>query len=167
MIKKIYVILLISLIASCSGPKTEQSYPKSVEDIRHERQGKITGEEGWVILGAEKDETKGMGITVNSFLWRATLDTLSFAPLASADPIGGVIITEWYENPEARGERFKINATVLDKRLRSDGIKVAVFKQTLDKNGSWRDDKVTPNVAKDLETKILTRARELKIKQAR
>lgn len=165
--KRIYFLFLVIITASCSGAKTEQSYPKSVEDIRHERQGKITGEEGWVILGGEKDETKGMGITVNSFLWRATLDTLSFAPLASADPIGGVIITEWYENPEARGERFKINASILDKRLRSDGIKVAIFKQIIDKNGNWRDEKVTSGLAKDLETKILTKARELKIKQSR
>ena len=76
---------------------------------------------------------------VNSYLWHATLDTLSFIPLASADPFGGVIITEWYSAPEAPNERMKVTVYILDRALRADGLKVAVFRQTKDATGVWAD----------------------------
>ena len=103
----------------------------------------------------------GSPIGVNSYLWRATLDTLSFMPLASADPFGGVIITDWYEDPKTPGERFKVNALILDKTLRADGVKITLFKQKMDK-GSWRDQQVDDKLAHSLEDTILTRARQLK-----
>ena len=86
-----------------------------------------------------KITTAAQGLGVNSFLWRATLDTLGFMPLASADPFGGVIITDWYEDPKTKGERFKVNALILDKTLRADGVKITVFKQRLDAKNIWRD----------------------------
>jgi hypothetical protein len=99
---------------------------------------------------------------VNSYLWHATLDTLSFMPLASADPFGGVIITEWYSSPEAQGERLKVTVYILDRHLRADGLKVAVFRQT--KSGdSWVDAEVNPDTATKLTDAILTRARELRL----
>ncbi|MDQ8030345.1 MAG: DUF3576 domain-containing protein, partial [Brevundimonas sp.] len=76
---------------------------------------------------------------VNSYLWRATLDTLSFMPLASADPYGGVVITDWYVNPEKTDERFKATAYILDTRLRADGLNVTVFKQARGADGNWVD----------------------------
>jgi len=106
----------------------------------------------------------GSGIGVNSFLWRAALDTIAFMPVASADPFGGVILTDWYENPETPGERFKLNVYILDKQLRADGIRVAVFKQKMDKD-AWRDDKVPDTMATSIENTILTRARELRVSQ--
>ena len=78
-------------------------------------------------------------IGVNGYLWRATLDTLSFMPLASADPYGGVVITDWYTNPEKPDERFKCTVYILDARLRADGLNVAVFKQNKDPSGNWID----------------------------
>ena len=105
-------------------------------------------------------------ITVNSYLWRASLDTLSFLPLSSADPFGGVIISEWHEDPESPGERFKVTVYILDQRLRADGIKVAVFRQAISGNNAWADAPVNPNVAIDLENAILTRARQLRIDSA-
>ena len=155
------------MLSACSGiGGTESSFPKDPKDVRRERHGSLSGEGGINLLGGKEDEdVSSVGIAVNSFLWRATLDTLSFIPLASADPIGGVIITDWYENPEAPGERFKVNATILDKRLRSDGVRVSVFKQTLsaNKGNNWRDVAADGVLAKKLEDAILTRARELKI----
>ena len=91
-------------------------------------------------LGMHKEAPKPVAanaIGVNSYLWRATLDTLSFMPLASADPFGGVIITDWYEDPKAPGERFKVNALILDRSLRADGVKLTVFKQKQVKN-AWQ-----------------------------
>ena len=91
--------------------------------------GGLFGGDGLNIFGKDKDSQKGggSGIGVNSFLWRATLDTLSFMPLNSADPFGGVIITDWYTPPESSDERFKLTAYILGTALRSDAIKVSVF----------------------------------------
>ena len=100
---------------------------------------------------------------VNSYLWHATLDTLSFIPLASADPFGGVVITEWYSNPEKPDERFKCTVYILDTRLRADGLNVTVFKQIKDPSGNWVDASAADQTSTDIENAILTRARQLRL----
>ena len=100
---------------------------------------------------------------VNSYLWRASLDTLSFMPLASADPYGGLIITDWYANPEKLDERFKATVYILDTRLRADGLNVAIAKQTRGADGQWRDAAASPQTETDIENAILTRARQLRV----
>ena len=100
---------------------------------------------------------------VNGYLWRATLDTLAFMPLASADPYGGVVITDWYANPEKPDERFKATAYILDTRLRADGLNVTVFKQTRDAGGAWVDAPLAGQTDTDIENAILTRARQLRL----
>ena len=102
-------------------------------------------------------------IGVNSFLWRATLDTLAFMPLASADPYGGVVITDWYVNPEKPDERFKATVYILDTRLRADGLNVSVFKQVKDGTGQWIDSPVAGQTDTDIENAILTKARQLRL----
>ena len=103
------------------------------------------------------------GIGVNSYLWRATLDTLSFMPLGSADPWGGVITTDWYVNPEKPDERFKTTVYILDTRLRADALNVTVFKQVRDGSGNWQDSAVSGQTEQDLENSILTKARQLRL----
>ncbi|HXC55571.1 MAG TPA: DUF3576 domain-containing protein [Rhizomicrobium sp.] len=100
---------------------------------------------------------------VNSYLWHATLDTLSFIPLASADPFGGVVITDWYTAPQVPNERMKVTVYILDRNLRADGLKIAVFRQTKDATGGWSDAQVAADTATRLEDAILTRARELRL----
>jgi hypothetical protein len=102
------------------------------------------------------------GIGVNSFLWRASLDTLNFMPLVSADPFGGVIITDWYTNPEKPNERFKATVYILDTRLRADAIKVSIFKQQLTANG-WSDAPTDVETGVQIENAILTKARQYKL----
>ena len=102
-------------------------------------------------------------IGVNGYLWRASLDTLAFMPLASADPYGGVILTDWYVNPEKPDERFKCTVYILDTRLRADGLNVTVFKQHQDAAGSWVDVAAADQTASDIENAILTRARQLRL----
>jgi len=110
-----------------------------------------------------KAATSGVGVGVNSYLWRASLDTLSFMPLASADPFGGVIITEWYQAPNVANERFKVTVYILDRRLRADALKVSVFHQQQDKKGNWVDATLDPETPAKLENAILTRARQMRI----
>jgi hypothetical protein len=100
---------------------------------------------------------------VNAYLWRASLDTLAFMPLASADPYGGVIITDWYANPEKPDERFKCTVYILDTRLRADGLNVTVSKQVHDAVGGWVDANASDQTATDIENAILTRARQLRL----
>jgi hypothetical protein len=102
-------------------------------------------------------------IGVNGYLWRATLDTLSFMPLASADPYGGVIITDWYADPQKPDERFKITVYILDARLRADGLSVAVFKQRHDASGQWIDAPSGSETETQIENAILTKARQLRL----
>jgi hypothetical protein len=111
----------------------------------------------------KKEEEAGGGIGVNAYLWRASLDTLNFMPLASADPFGGVIITDWYSPPETPSERFKMNVYILDRALRADGIRVTAFRQTRDPSGNWVDMKVEAKTATDIENSILTRARQMRL----
>ena len=100
-------------------------------------------------------------IGVNSYLWRAAVDTVSFAPLLQADANSGVIITDWYSNPKAPGERVKITVAILDQDLRADALRVAASRQ-VNQNGAWVDAPVTAATVQKLEDIILTRARDLR-----
>jgi hypothetical protein len=137
-------------VAACGGN------PKSFS-AEGEKKGGFLGIGGKTVAAPEAS------IGVNGYLWRASLDTLSFMPLASADPYGGVIVTDWYINPETPAERFKATVYILDTRLRADGLNVTVFKQSKDINGAWVDTEVTPQTATDIENAILTRARQLRL----
>ena len=110
-------------------------------------------------LAASKVTTIG----VNAYLWRATLDTLAFMPLSSADPYGGVIITDWYVNPEQPSERFKCTVYILDARLRADGLNVSVTREVSNGQGGWTTAPASPQTETDIENAILTRARQLRL----
>lgn len=100
-------------------------------------------------------------IGVNSYLWRAALDTVSFAPLLQANPNSGVIITDWYANPKAPGERVKLTVAILDQDLRADALRVSASRQTY-LNGTWVDAPVSAATVQKLEDIIFTRARDLR-----
>jgi hypothetical protein len=110
----------------------------------------------------DDDDRRGTNIGVNSFLWRATLDTLNFMPLASADPFGGVIITDWFTDPRLPNERFKATVYILDTRLRADALNVSVFRQEMTSRG-WQDVQVSQDTSLQIENAILTRARQLRL----
>ncbi|HET7605698.1 MAG TPA: DUF3576 domain-containing protein [Sphingomicrobium sp.] len=100
-------------------------------------------------------------IAVNSYLWKAAVDTVSFAPLLQANPNSGVIITDWYANPKTPGERVKLTVAVLDPDLRADALRVSAARQVY-QNGSWVDAPVSAATVQKLEDIILTRARDLR-----
>ena len=158
-------------IAGCQETKTEYSYPDHSHGRReptgsNKPADSVFGAGGGLsILGGNRApaEGGGSGVGVNSFLWRASLDTIVFMPLSSADPFGGVIITDWFSPAETPNERFKMTVYILDRRLRSDGLKVAVFRQVRGPSGEWLDAPVAPKTATELENAILTRARQLRL----
>ena len=156
--------LLALFLSACSASQGPPPEP----DPDPDDPGHFFGENGIPLFSfsrAEQDRGGG-GIGVNAFLWRASLDTLTFLPLASADPFGGVIITDWYVPPEAGGdERLKLTVYILDQRLRADGVRVAVFRQERD-GEDWRDTAVASDTSTRIENAILTRAREMWLNSA-
>lgn len=142
--------------------KDNSPRPDNLERLRQE-QGSVFGET--LVLGGtdRTDDAGGVGVAVNSYLWRASLDTVSFFPMAQVDAFGGVIITEWYALPESPNERFKVNVYILGRQLRSDGVRVSMFKQVRTANGGWQDVPVPDDTVVKLENSILTRARQMRI----
>lgn len=167
LINSFAAITILCFLSGCgffSGSKADAPVNSNLE-LKESRgvSGPGSTDNGLFSFNNAKNSGGGVGIGVNSYLWRATLDTLSFLPLVSADPFGGVIITDWYEDPKATGERFKVNAFITDKTLRVDAIKITVFKQRLDNKGVWRDEEISKDLADQLEDTILTRAREMRL----
>ena len=158
--------MAVLVFYGCAETDGDTAYPDSIG--RHSTydpgpQGSIFGPGGLTIFGGGEETGTGAPIPVNSYLWRASLDTLSFMPLVSADPFGGVIITDWFTPPESVNERFKMTVYILSRQLRSDGLKVAVFRQQSDGNGNWIDAEVNVATAAEVENSILTRARQLRV----
>jgi hypothetical protein len=100
-------------------------------------------------------------IGVNSYLWRATLDTLSFMPLVQTDSNGGVVVTDWYANPQSPNERMKVTVSILDQDLRADAVRVAALRE-VNQGGQWVSAPVAAATTQKLEDVILTRARDLR-----
>ncbi len=115
---------------------------------------------GW-LGGDSGDERKG--VAVNAYLWRASLDALSFMPMDQTDPFGGIIKTGWYDPPNSPNERLRVSVFILDSRLRADALRVSVFRQVKKPTGDWIDDTVDPETVTKLENVILNKARSLKI----
>jgi hypothetical protein len=159
-------LLAILLLTACEGVATERASGESFEDKEKKNKGKLFGDIN--LLGPDRNEDagNGSGIGVNAFLWRASLDTLSFLPLSSADPFGGVIITDWYSPPESPDERFKVTAYILGRQLRSDGVRIAAFRQEIVEGRGWVDSQVEDQTGAKLEGAILSRARELRVASA-
>ena len=173
----IFIISTLFFLNTCSLDDAEIVRAPIPEDRvikrereRRERAGETTEDEtflgdlfkGFTGIG-DKKKTGGEGIGVNAYIWRASLNTLSFMPLLSADPFGGVIITDWYSNSKTSKEKFKIVAYILGTELRVDAIKISVFKKIKVEDGDWVDIKNSQILQNKIEDAILTKARKYKI----
>ncbi len=167
------VPVLLAVAVTLAGCKTTPVGENEYNDPRYAGPGggTLSGDAGGLVLfggnksGSGQNEGGGAGLGVNAYLWRAALDTLSFMPLASADPFGGVIITDWYQPQGAPGERFKATAYILGRQLRADGIRVSVFRQ-VQQGTQWADAPVSASTTTEIENKVLARARELRSQAA-
>jgi hypothetical protein len=161
MIKYFMILLTALLVSSCSNNQVVTN--------------PITGEKPTPGIFS-KDADKGIsldqilnpqnrdGITanVNGFLWRASLNVLSIAPLISTDALGGTIITDWYINKNIKNQRIKITAFIKTSELRSDGIDIKVHVQKKE-NGVWSDTMTNEKLETQIEDQILNEARILRI----
>ena len=158
----------IALLAACDGVQVQESnvpdhFDSLGNPVDFDKRESVLGEGGLFNLNATPGSgDPGGGIGVNAFLWRATLDTVSVWPIASADPFGGVIITDWHSPEAAPSERFKMNVFILGKQLRADGVRVSLFRETRDSAGNWRSASTQKDSSARLEEAILARARQLR-----
>ena len=165
MIKNIILIILISIISSCSSneivsnPITEKKSKPGLFSKDAEKGISISD-----ILNRESKE--GISVNVNGYLWRASLDVLSIAPLISTDALGGTIITDWYVNKNIKNKRIKIMAYIKTSELRSDGVSVKVHVQNL-KNSVWSDTYTDNKLSSHIENNILNEARNYRINSSK
>ena len=157
-----FCMALVGGVAACSRirPKTDRDY---ADPRDNDPKGSLSGSDGTLFSTGKRRDSADQcgGLGVNAYLWRGALDTLSFMPLSSADPFGGVIITDWFQPPSTPNERFKATAYILGRQLRADGVKVSIFRQVM-QGGHWTDAPVDRATAIEIENKILARARQLR-----
>lgn len=164
------VMVVFPAIQGCASLGGEAAYPETIGKSppvdSNATADTVFGSGGMNLFGGEKAARGGGGssIPVNVHLWRATLDTLSFMPLVTADAFGGIIITDWFVPlADSPNERFKVTAYILSREIRTDGLRVSVFRQLRDSSGQWADSEVSAGTAGELENAILTRAREMRV----
>ncbi len=168
------LLLPLGLAACGSSNNVRPVAANEYNDPRYSgpAQGTLFGNDGITLGDTHRNPSANAGagegggaLGVNAYLWRGALDTLAFMPLVSADPFGGVIITDWYQPPAAPDERFKATAYILGRTLRADGVRVSVFRQ-VNQDGHWVDAAVSPETVGAIEAKVLERARELRVQTA-
>ena len=158
MIKKILLFYIFMLLLACTSNNDTLINAKKPEPGLFSKDAS-EGINLSDLLGPKSDETT---ININGYLWRASLEVLSIAPLISTDALGGVIITDWYTNKNIKDKRIKITAHIRTSELRSDGIKVKVHTQKFIDN-IWTDTITDNNLASKIEISILNEARNLRV----
>lgn len=176
-VKIAFAAAAVLLLQACGGVKDGDYYPDDPiggNDSTMKTEGGANPDDDRLLKnmdifgGSSGKSGAASGLGINSYLWRASLDTLAFMPLTTVDSTGGVIITDWHANPQVPNERFKLTVYILDTRLRADGVKVSVFRQEQAEGSSeWRDATVAAKTSTQLENQILRRARELKVGAAK
>lgn len=166
-------LLLLPALGGCgffanSTPVPPETYSPQNVDRQAPSAGTIFGPSGLSLdlanrgRGAAGAAGPGAELGVNAYLWRGALDTLSFMPLSSADPFGGVIITDWWQPPQAPDERFKATAYILGRELTAAALRLSIYRQVRQQNGEWVDAAVSPQTISDIENRVLDRARTLR-----
>lgn len=164
--KQLLTTALALTLTACAGANVEKADVNPTPHDMKQGEGLLSGQSGNLLDGFNKGRKGGVvqaALPVNVYLWRASLDAISFMPLTSASATDGVIITDWYRNPNNMQERVKVNVYIMGQSFTAQNLKVSMFKQ-VKKMGEWVDvpaDKATQN---QLEETILTNARALKIK---
>lgn len=153
---------LLLTLSACTNPKIENDYTPADGDLY--RFGSILGTQGIAVIGGENKKIDDNTIKVNRYLWLASLEVLSVLPIASADPFGGLIITEWHALDENPNEMFKIVARIDAKELRADALSLKLYKKVKDQMGKWQNASVSKDTITYFENAILSKASELRQK---
>ena len=139
-------------------------------ETRNATGGGLFGKGGIDIFSTDKNKTQSggfatVGMPINPYLWSASLETLSFIPLSSADPFGGTIFTDWYSTESNENERCKVNVFISGAELKTQNLRVTSFCEVFKKN-KWVGVKTNNQDNIDLENAILNKAKKLKLKNS-
>src|SRR3989344_239032 len=160
-IKTLSVISILILSLPSLADKTLGKEPKNKRERREDKTKGHLLAEPLFTTAKKKNETYGIG--VNTYLWKASLETVSFLPKKSTDPFGGTIITDWYSSPETPNERLKIEIMITGRALTSECVQVAIFREKKNTRGEWISIPLDRDTLLKFEETILSRARELKV----
>ena len=154
------------ILSGCAQGKTENANPNPTPHDNKEGPGLFSGRSGNMLdaFRKSKEGVAALALPVNPYLWRASLDAISFMPLAEVDSTGGVLTTDWYSNPKTPNEQVKINILILGRALTPQSLKVTMFKQEK-KGDNWVNTTAAESTVKKLEDAILTNARRLRVKE--
>lgn len=171
MSRLLFLIISLLLIAACKPTiersKEDYNPQTSQERLENDMKSLITkSDEPIVIFGSKKKpgETGGGSALSNTYLWKASIESISFMPLISTDANSGVILTDWYSAPETPNEKFKFNILVLSPELQITSLKVTAFKQVQSTSGQWRSANVNKDLVRNIEDNILKKAIAMKAK---
>lgn len=159
--KSLLVLVCAATLVGCSGT-VERAEVNPLPHDTIKGPGLFSGESGNILDAFRSKNVEGGVLGVNSYLWRASLESISFMPILQADSNGGVILTDWFTNPEKPNERAKVSLYILSKNLTAQGLKATVFKQTREDHG-WGEAQPAEDTARALEETILTAARSLRV----
>ena len=161
MIRHMLLITVFFITSACSDYNSIVSNPVTGEKLKPGLFSKDSSK-GISLSDLLNPQDSSGSVNVNGYLWRATLNILSIAPLISTDALGGTIITDWYVNKNIKNQRLKVTAFIIGSELRSDGIKVKVHIQNF-KNNNWSETFTDINLANQIEENILNKARNLRV----
>ncbi|MCI4662623.1 MAG: DUF3576 domain-containing protein [Neomegalonema sp.] len=156
---------VLMMLQACSSAEVKSEYPKDDAFGNRLRAGEKEPPglfNAGAIFGSGESSGETTNLPVNKYLWRASLDTLAFLPLASTDPYGGVIVTEWGSSPASPNERMKVSTYITSAELKPQSLKAVVNRQVRNEAGQWVEAPVSAETARKLENAILTRARQIK-----
>ena len=160
MIKNILLITILLMISSCSNYKSV--FSSKVNDKTQKPILVLEDTRKDVLLSKIINPQNLDNVNVNGYLWRATLNILSFVPLISTDALSGTIITDWYVNKNIQNQRLKITVNINTNELKSESIKIKVEIQNF-KNNIWSQPLTSNSLATQIEDSILNEARNLKL----
>ena len=160
MIKNILLITILFMISSFSNYKSV--FSKKVNGKTQKPILVLEDTNKDVLLSKIINPQNLDNVNVNGYLWRATLNILSVAPLISTDALSGIIITDWYANKNIQNQRLKITAYINTNELKSESINIKVEIQSF-KNNIWSQPLTSKSLATQIEDSILNEARNLKL----
>ena len=163
--KNVIVFIIILNLISCTSLKNDGEQIEPNVQKRVEAEAKKGG--GIILFGGDKKNSGTIDFSSTNVMWRATLKTLNFLPLVSADYSAGLIVTDWYSEQKLGKEQIKIQVSFLSNDLKSESIVVSSFKRICESNGICTNSSVNESVNKEIKDSIITNARLLKIEETK
>ena len=161
--------LILMFLSNCSQKDPVTGENKYIEPDLKKRIEKARDEGGGIFanIGKSSKNQSTVDFKSASLLWKATLKSLEFLPLMNADYSGGIIIYDWYSNPNKPLEQIKISVQFLNNELRSDSIKIIAHKKICENINKCSNLEIDQQFALSVKESIINSARLLRIEETK